>query len=405
MSTQRLEWAGARLTTKLPNVGTTIFTVMSKLATETGAINLSQGFPGFDCSPELVDLVGQYMRKGFNQYAPMTGVPALREALAQKTFEQYGVAYDPETEVTVTSGATEAIFAAVAAVVRPGDEVLVFEPAYDSYVPAIELNGGVPVYITLTPSGVDTSGMEMSGVDKPDYSIDWQVVREKITDNTRLIVVNTPHNPTGYVWTVDDLNQLADLIDDRNIWIISDEVYEHILFDGRSHQSLMMHPVLQERTFVVGSFGKTYHITGWKIGYCLAPKSLSAEFRKIHQYLTFSTVTPIQYALADYLKEPAHYQQLSAFYQHKRDLFLNGLRGSRFTIKPAEGSFFQTVSYAAITSEPDYDLAIRLTEEIGVASIPVSVFYHQKNDYKRLRFCFAKEDAVLEEATERLRTL
>ncbi|GAB3809811.1 pyridoxal phosphate-dependent aminotransferase [Spirosoma humi] len=400
MSTQKLERTGARLTTKLPNVGTTIFTVMSKLAAETGAINLSQGFPGFDCSPELVSLVEQYMRKGFNQYAPMTGVPALREALAQKTFEQYGVAYDPETEVTVTSGATEAIFAAVAAVVRPGDEVLVFEPAYDSYVPAIELNGGTPVYVTLTPSDESTPG-----VDSPDYAIDWQVVRAKITDKTRLILVNTPHNPTGHVWTTDDLNQLAELIADRAIWIVSDEVYEHILFDGRTHQSLMMHPVLQERTFVVGSFGKTYHITGWKIGYCLAPKNLSVEFRKIHQYLTFSTVTPIQYALADYLKQPAHYQQLSAFYQRKRDLFLDGLRGSRFTIKPAEGSFFQTVSYAAITREPDYELAVRLTNEIGVASIPVSVFYHQKNDYNVLRFCFAKDDDVLQEAADRLSKL
>lgn len=383
------------LKSKLPNVGTTIFTVMSKLATETGAINLSQGFPGFDCSPELVSLVEQYLRKGFNQYAPMTGVPALREAIAQKTADQYGVNYDPETEITITSGATEAIFAAVTAVVQPGDEVLVFEPAYDSYVPAIDLNGGIPVYITLTP---------------PDYGIDWQVVREKITDKTRLIMVNTPHNPTGHVWTPDDLAQLADLVRDRDIWIVSDEVYEHILFDGGAgpghvHNSLMTHPELRERTFIIGSFGKTFHITGWKIGYCLAPKELSVEFRKIHQYLTFSTVTPIQHALADYLKEPDHYRQLSTFYQRKRDLFLAGLQGSRFTWKPAEGSFFQTVSYAAITDEPDYDLAIRLTKEIGVASIPVSVFYHQKNDYKVLRFCFAKDDAVLEEAAERLRTL
>ena len=383
-------WARATLESKLPNVGTTIFTVMSKLAADTGAINLSQGFPGFDCSPELVSLVEQYMRKGFNQYAPMTGVSALREALAQKTFEQYGVAYDPDREVTVTSGATEAIFAAVTSVVRPGDEVIVFEPAYDSYVPAIELNGGVPVYIKLTP---------------PDYTIDWQVVREKITDRTRLILVNTPHNPTGHTWTTDDLTQLADIVRDRDIWIVSDEVYEHILFDNRAHHSLMTHPELQERTFIVGSFGKTFHITGWKIGYCLAPKELSVEFRKIHQYLTFSTVTPIQYALADYLKIPDHYRQLPDFYQRKRDLFLAGLRGSRFTWKPAEGSFFQTVSYAAITDEPDYDLAVRLTKEIGVASIPVSVFYHQKNDYKILRFCFAKDDAILEEAAERLRHL
>lgn len=390
MSIDRLERVGTGLASKLPKVGTTIFTVMSKLATETGAINLSQGFPGFDCSPELVSLVDYYLRHGFNQYAPMTGVPALREALAQKTFAQYNVAYDPDTEITVTSGATEAIFAAVTAVVRPGDEVIVFEPAYDSYVPAIELNGGIPVFVTLTP---------------PDYTVDWQAVREKITDKTRLILVNTPHNPTGHVWTADDLNQLADLIRDRDIWIVSDEVYEHILFDGRTHHSLMTHSELQERTFIVGSFGKTFHITGWKIGYCLAPKELSTEFRKIHQYLTFSTVTPIQYALADYLQAPEHYRQLPDFYQHKRDLFLAGLEGSRFTFTPAEGSFFQTVSYAAITDEPDYELAIRLTKEIGVASIPVSVFYDQKNDYKVLRFCFAKDDAVLQEAAERLRKL
>ncbi|GAB3507632.1 pyridoxal phosphate-dependent aminotransferase [Spirosoma knui] len=379
-----------RLASKLPAVGTTIFTVMSKLATEVGAINLSQGFPGFDCSPELVSLVERYLRKGFNQYAPMAGVPALREALAQKTADLYNVNYDPETEITVTSGATEAIFAAIAAVVRPGDEVLVFEPAYDSYVPAIELNGGVPVYVTLTP---------------PDYTIDWQVVEQKITDKTRMILVNTPHNPTGHVWTTDDLAQLAALVRDRDIWIMSDEVYEHILFDGRVHHSLMTHPELRERTFVVGSFGKTFHITGWKIGYCLAPAELTTEFRKVHQYLTFSTVTPIQYALADYLQQPDHYLRLPDFYQRKRDLFLAGLQNSRFTFKPAEGSFFQTVSYTNITDEPDYDLALRLTHEIGVASIPVSVFYNQKNDYKILRFCFAKDDAVLQEAAERLSRL
>ncbi|GAB3549464.1 pyridoxal phosphate-dependent aminotransferase [Spirosoma fluminis] len=363
---------------------------MSKLAIEVGAINLSQGFPGFDCSPELVSLVERYMRKGFNQYAPMAGVPALREALAQKTADQYKVNYDPETEITVTSGATEAIFAAIAAVVRPGDEVLVFEPAYDSYVPAIELNGGVPVYVTLTP---------------PGYTVDWQVVEQKITDKTRMMLVNTPHNPTGHVWTTDDLAQLATLVRGRDIWIMSDEVYEHILFDGRIHHSLMTHPELRVRTFVVCSFGKTFHITGWKIGYCLAPAELTAEFRKVHQYLTFSTVTPIQYALADYLQQPDHYLQLPDFYQRKRDLFTAGLRNSRFTFKPAEGSFFQTVSYANITDESDYDLAVRLTHEIGVASIPVSMFYNQKNDYKILRFCFAKDDAVLQEAAERLSRL
>ncbi|GAB3994446.1 pyridoxal phosphate-dependent aminotransferase [Spirosoma daeguense] len=382
--------ASATFPSKLPNVGTTIFTVMSKLAADVGAINLSQGFPGFDCSPELVSLVEHYLRRGFNQYAPMTGVQPLREAIAQKTYDLYNVAYNPDTEITVTSGATEAIFAAITAVVRPGDEVIVFEPAYDSYVPAIELNGGKPIYVTLTP---------------PDYTIDWQIVREKITDKTRLILVNTPHNPTGRVWTTQDLAQLAAIVRERDIWIVSDEVYEHILFDQYTHHSLMTHPVLQERTFVVGSFGKTFHITGWKIGYCLAPAELTKEFRKVHQYLTFSTVTPIQYALADYLSQPSHYRELSAFYQRKRDLFLDGLRNSRFTFKPAAGSFFQTVSYEAITDEPDYDLAIRLTNEIKVASIPISVFYAQKNDYNVLRFCFAKDDAILEEAAHRLSQL
>jgi len=375
---------------KLPRVGTTIFTVMSQLATETGALNLSQGFPGFDCDPALTALVEKHMRAGRNQYAPMAGVPVLRERLAQKTANQYGVSYNPDTEVTIVSGATEAIFAAVTAVVQPGDEVIVFEPAYDSYVPAIELNGGVPVYVTLTP---------------PDYAVDWSVVESVITERTRLIMVNTPHNPTGRCWKRDDLDQLARLVQNRDIWLVSDEVYEHILFDGRTHQSLMTHPVLRERTFVVGSFGKTFHITGWKIGYCLAPAPLTAAFRKIHQYVTFSTVTPMQYALADYLSEPAHYLDLPAFYQQKRDLFLAGLAGSRFRFTPAEGSFFQCVAYDAITDERDYDLAVRLTKEIGVASIPTSVFYHQQNDYHILRFCFAKTDDVLQEAAERLSTL
>jgi methionine aminotransferase len=379
-----------KLPSKLPNVGTTIFTVMSKLASDVGAINLAQGFPGFDCDPQLLSLVEKHLRSQLNQYAPMAGVPALREAIARKTLDCYQVSYDPDSEITITSGASEAIFNAVTAVVRPGDEVLVFEPAYDSYVPAIELNGGVPVYITLHA---------------PEYQINWHDVAEKITDRTRLILVNTPHNPSGRVWTRDDLNQLANLVRERDIWIVSDEVYEHILFDQRTHHSLMTHPDLRERTFVVGSFGKTFHVTGWKIGYCLAPKALTTEFRKIHQYITFSTVTPIQYALADYLNEPERYRVLPDFYQRKRDLFLDHLRGSRFRFTPTEGSFFQTLSYADITSEPDYDLAVRLTHDIGVASIPVSVFYQQKNDDKVLRFCFAKNDADVIEAADRLSRL
>lgn len=378
------------ISSKLPQVGTTIFTVMSKLATETGAINLSQGFPGFDCDPALVSLVAHYLRHGFNQYAPMAGVPVLREALARKAEADYGVAYNPDTEITITSGASEAIFDAVTAVVRPGDEVLVFEPAYDSYVPAIELNGGIPVYITLAP---------------PGYGIDWAQVGQRITARTRMLLVNTPHNPTGHVWTQADLNQLADLVRDKDIWIVSDEVYEHIVFGGRQHHSLMTHPTLRERTFVVGSFGKTFHVTGWKIGYCLAPAALTAEFRKVHQFLTFSTVTPIQYALADYLSDPSRYQSLPAFYERKRDLFLASIATSRFRYTPAEGSFFQLLSYADITDEPDYDLAVRLTHDIGVASIPVSVFYNQRHDYRMLRFCFAKDDDTLQRAGERLSRL
>ncbi|GAA4462694.1 pyridoxal phosphate-dependent aminotransferase [Nibrella saemangeumensis] len=375
------------LPSKLPAVGTTIFTVMSKLAADTGALNLSQGFPNFNTDARLLDLVDKAMRQGHNQYAPMPGVPVLREAIARKTSEVYGVDYHPDFEVTVTTGATEAIFAAITTVVRPGDEVIIFEPAYDSYVPAIELNGGTPVYVTMTP---------------PDYAPDWTQVREKITDRTRLVIVNTPQNPTGRVWTADDLTQLADLVRDRDIYLVADEVYEHIVFDGRAYHSLMSHPTLQERTFICGSFGKTFHTTGWKIGYCLAPKELTAEFRKIHQFVTFSVMTPMQVALAEYLQEPEHYLSLSAFYQRKRDLFAEILAASRFRFKLAEGTFFQTVSYAAITDEPDYDLAIRLTHEIGVASIPVSVFYHNLDDYRILRFCFAKDDEMLLRAGERL---
>lgn len=380
-----------RIPSKQPKVGTTIFTVMSKLAAETGALNLSQGFPSFNCAPRLMDLVNDYMRKGMNQYAPMTGVPALREAIAHKTSELYGVWYHPEAEVTVVSGATEALYAALTATVQAGDEVIVFEPAYDSYVPTIELNGGVPVYVTLSPAN--------------QYRINWAEVKAKISDRTRVIMLNTPHNPTGTMLTQADLEALAALVQGTDILLISDEVYEHILFDGRQHWSLMRHPVLQERTFVCGSFGKTFHTTGWKIGYCLAPQALTAELRKAHQWITFATPTPMQYALADFLKQPEYYLTLPDFYQQKRDKFLALLAGSRFKFIPAEGSFFQTVSYERISDEPDYDLAIRLTKEIGVASIPVSVFYHQRNDHRTLRFCFAKDDEMLEQAAERLSTL
>lgn len=373
------------LPSKLPYAGTTIFTVMSKLATDEKALNLSQGFPSFDCSPHLTELVNHYMKKGFNQYAPMSGIPPLRESLAEKTERVYGVSYDPETEVTITSGATEAIFCAVTSVVHPGDEVIVFEPAYDSYVPAIDLNGGIPVYITLSA---------------PGFKINWEEVKTRISPRTKAIMVNTPHNPVGNIFTRNDLDALASLIKDKDIYVISDEVYEHIVFDGEIHHSMMTHPVLKGKSFVCGSFGKTYHTTGWKIGYCLAPQPLSEEFRRIHQYITFSTVTPMQYALADFLKIPEHYQTLSSFYQQKRDKFNQSIKASRFKFTPSKGSFFQVVSYEEITDEYDYDLAVRLTKEIKVASIPVSVFYKDKIDDKLLRFCFAKDDDILERAGE-----
>jgi len=380
-----------QLQSKQPHIGTTIFTVMSKLANDHGALNLSQGFPNFECSSKLIELVEKYLRKGMNQYAPLSGIQPLREIIAQKTSELHGISYHPDQEVTIVSGATEALYAAITAVVQTGDEVILLEPNYDSYEPAVRLNGGIPVYVTLTPEN--------------NYQIDWSVVKAKITEKTKLILLNTPHNPTGTVMSKDDLEQLAAIVKDTNIFIVSDEVYEHIIFDGHNHWSPIRHPELQKRTFVCGSFGKTFHVTGWKVGYCLAPQQLSEEFRKVHQWLTFSTVTPIQYALAEFLQEPDNYLSVSKFYQEKRDKFISCIQGSRFEWTPASGSFFQCVNYANITDENDLALAQRLTKEIGVASIPVSVFYHQKNDYKILRFCFAKDDQTLEIAGERLSKL
>lgn len=377
----------AGLRSKLPRVGTTIFTKMSRLAEEHRAINLAQGFPEFDCAPELQKLVGKCIAEGKNQYAPMAGVMSLREAIAQKVFAATGKEYHPETEITITSGATEALYVALSTVVHPGDEVIVFEPAYDSYVPAIELNGGIPVFVTL----------------HPQYEcIDWQDVKSKISPNTKAIVINTPHNPTGNVWKLADLQQLADIAEKHDLMVISDEVYEHIIFDGRAHISTASIPALAERTFLCGSFGKTFHTTGWKIGYCLAPKALTTEFRKIHQFLVFSVVTPIQFAMAEYLENPEHYLSLSAFYQQKRDLFNDAIQGIGFTFRPSEGSFFQNVSYENLTQQNDRELAERLTIEAGVASIPVSVFYNELTSYKTLRFCFAKNDDTLLRAAELL---
>lgn len=378
------------LLSKLPHIGTTIFTVMSKMATDEGAINLSQGFPGFGADPALLDMVAKYTKGGFNQYSPMSGIPGLRTVLAQKTHLTQGYHPNPETEVTIVSGATEAIFCAVTAIVRAGDEVIVLEPGYDSYEPAITLNGGIPIYVPLN-----------SG----DFSVDWQKVDEAISTKTRAILVNSPHNPSGYVWSSADVEQLARLVEKTDIFVISDEVYEHITFDGRVHYSLGAHPILRDCTFVCGSFGKTFHVTGWKIGYCIAPEKLTAEFRKIHQYVTFSTVTPIQFALAEYLEDPERYLSIPEFYQKKRDLFTEGLAKTELEFLPTSGSFFQLASYGHLSSMPDRLLAERMTRELKVACIPISVFYSDKRDDHIIRFCFAKEENELETALDRLKNI
>jgi methionine aminotransferase len=375
------------LTSKLPASGVSIFAVMTRLANERGAINLSQGFPDFDCDPELVEAVARHMRAGRNQYAPMQGVPVLREAIAAKYEEFHHHRYDPETEVTVTSGATEAIFAAVAAVVHPGDEAIVLEPCYDSYIPAIELSGGVAVVVPLR---------------YPDYSIDWAAVRAAVTPRTRLLFINSPHNPAGSVLSPADIQELTALVRDTDLFIVSDEVYEHIIFDGVQHESMARHPELAARSFVVGSFGKTYHTTGWKIGYTVAPVNLSAEFRKVHQFVTFSTITPVQHGLADFLNSRRGLRELPAFFQRKRDLFLELMKGSRFRPLKSRGSYFQLMDYSAITSEHDAEFAVRLTKEHGVASIPTSPFLTRSAAPPVLRFCFAKKDETLERAAERL---
>jgi methionine aminotransferase len=372
---------------KQPQVQTTIFTKMSAMALEHGALNLSQGFPGFDCAPALQELL-QHYSKGFNQYAPMAGVPALRQSLAAKTSSFYDIPVDTESEVTIVSGATEAIFVAIHCCVSPGDEVIMFDPSYDAYDPIVRLAGGIPIHIPLKAS--------------QNFAINWDELASKITPRTRAIMVNSPHNPTGAVWSMEDLDAFAEIVKGTNILIVSDEVYEHIVFDGAQHASVLLHPELRKRSFVCGSFGKTYHITGWKIGYCLAPAFLTSEFRKLHQWVTFSSATPLQYALADYLKEPDHYLGLSDFYQKKRDLFASQFSGTKWKVLPSAGSFFQCLEYSAISTEKDVDLADRLTREIKVASIPVSVFYETDPGDKILRFCFAKEDDMLVEAAKRL---
>ena len=376
-----------QIKSKLPDIGVTIFTQMTQLANKHKALNLSQGFPDFDADPKLIDLAAHYMRHGYNQYAPMQGVPVLREKIAAKVHEFYKATYNPESEITVTGGATEGLFAAISAVINPGDEVIIFEPAYDAYAPVIRLNGGIPVFIQLK---------------LPDYHIDWDEVKDAITPQTKLIILNSPHNPTGAVLSRADITALKTIVRNSDILILSDEVYEHIIFDGHIHESMCRYPELAARSLVISSFGKTYHTTGWKIGYCLAPAALTREFQKIHQFLIFAANTPIQYALADFLDNKDAYQNLGAFYQQKRDKFLSVIDGSRFKALPCHGSYFQMLDYTAISDEPDYDFARRLTIEHGVASIPPSVFYHRNDDHKVLRFCFAKQDTTLKQAGEKL---
>ena len=380
------------ITSKLPDLGTTIFTVMSQLATETGAINLSQGFPSFNPPDALIERINWHLHHGANQYAPMPGAPNLRQVIAEKTRRLQGRELDVDTEITVSTGATEGLFSAITAIVRRGDEVIVLDPAYDSYEPAIDLAGGITRHVPLL---IDKNGH--------DFHPDWQRLEDSINDKTRLIILNFPHNPTGAILSADDLDSLANLVRDTNCYLLSDEVYEHIVFDGEPHRSLLSHDELWERSMVICSFGKTFHATGWKLGYCAAPARLSAEFRKVHQFTTFSVSTPMQHGVADFLEsDPSFYEDLPAFYQEKRDHFCDLLSGSRFRLRPARSTFFQILDYGAISDEVDERLAKRWTREIGVASIPLTVFCETPFTGTRLRFCFAKDDATLEQAAERL---
>ncbi|MBL0180867.1 MAG: methionine aminotransferase [Chitinophagaceae bacterium] len=375
---------------KLPEVGTTIFTVMSVLAAEHKAINLGQGFPDYPMNEELIALVNKAMKDGYNQYTHMCGLPALRERIAEKIEGLYTTKINPDTEITITPGGTYAIYTALTAILNPGDEAIVFEPAYDSYIPNIEINGGVPVLIPLV---------------YPDYKIDWDLVKKKISPKTKLIMLNTPHNPTGAVLSVDDIKQLQSIVKDTGIFILGDEVYEHLIFDGMKHESMLRYPDLYERSFVCFSFGKVYDCTGWKMGYCVAPAALMKEFRKVHQFNCFSCNTPVQYALTDFLKQKENYLQLGGFLQKKRDYFLNLMQQTRLKPLPSHGSYFQLYSYAGISEENEKDFAIRVTKEYGVAAIPTSVFYKNGEDNKVLRFCFSKNEATLEEAANRLMKL
>jgi methionine transaminase len=390
LSTDTINCMTPSIPSKLPNIGATIFTTMSVLAVEHNAINLGQGFPDFPMSEQLVELVHQAMRSGFNQYVHMNGLPALREALAEKAERLYRLQINPGDEITITPGGTYAIYTALTTVLQPGDEVIIFEPAYDSYIPNIEINGAIAVPLPLT---------------YPGYHINWELVRKHITPRTRMIMLNSPHNPTGSVLSESDMLQLQEIVRNTNILILSDEVYEHLIFDGIAHQSILRYPELFERSFVCFSFGKVYHCTGWKLGYCIAPDALTDGFRKVHQFNCFTCNAPMQHALATYIRDPQTYLSLPAFLQQKRDYFETLMRDTKFTLLPTHGSYFQLASYAQFSNESDKDFATRLTKEYGVATIPVSSFYQSGKDDKVLRFCFAKKETTINKAVERLRKL
>jgi len=368
---------------KLPRTGTSIFAVMSQLANEHKAINLSQGFPDFDVSPKLIERISHYMKKGYNQYAPMTGVPLLRERISEKFEKTYKIKYDPDKEINITAGATQGIYATIACMVGDDDEVIIFEPAYDSYAPAVQLCGGIVKYARMEP---------------PDYAINWPEVARMVTHRTRMIIINSPHNPSGSILREKDMLALQHLTKKTDIVVLSDEVYEHLIYDGEPHESVCKYPGLVERSFVIGSFGKTFHATGWKMGYVLAPENLMKEFRKSHQFIVFACNTPVQHAIADYLGDEKNYQDLHSFYQKKRDYFVDGISSSRFKIIPCHGTYFQLLDYSKISDESEMDFATRLITEYGIGTIPVSPFYHQRDENRVLRLCFAKKEETLDKA-------
>lgn len=374
-----------KIYTKLPQTGTSIFAVMSAMATRHNAVNLSQGFPDFPISKELIALVNSFMKKGFNQYAPMPGVPQLRESISGMFSKKYKAKYDKDFEITITAGATQALFAAISAFVKKEDEVIIFEPAYDSYAPAVQLNGGIVKYISLTC---------------PDFSIDWTAVKQRVTNRTRMIIINSPQNPTGSVLKESDLMELERLTRGTDIVVMSDEVYEHLIYDGIQHQSVCRFPDLASRSLLIGSFGKTFHATGWKVGFVLAPEKLTNEFRKVHQFNVFAVNTPVQYAIGEFIQDENNFKTLPVFYQQKRDFFLNSVKNSRFKVLPCHGTYFQLLDYSDISDEKEMDFASRLCTEHGLAAIPVSSFYNRRNDNKVLRFCFAKKESTLTQAAE-----